>query len=217
MTNTANIKVTFETETCGRCGGTGQYPSACWQGVCLGCSGRGVRLTRRGRAARNAYDETMSAMDRTYGDVKIGDRVRMSISPHGSLASTTKWVIVESIKVHPKSIKHGDGPWLDTLSFTYVGIDAEKYNGRQADATCSIKIWDADVFVAAARRVDRMKGATVTGLDITSEIEELLKPVVTPVVDRIAGDNAARARRGSHADCDHEATPAARRRCRASR
>jgi hypothetical protein len=208
-TNTANIKVTFETETCMRCGGTGDYPSACWQGVCLGCSGRGVRYTRRGRAARNAYDETMAGMTRTYGDVKVGDRVRMSISSHGSMSSTTKWVVVESIKVHPKSIKHGDGPWLDTLSFTYEGIDATRYYGRQADPTNPIMIWDADVFVAAARRVDRMKGATVTGLDIDRDAQR--------IADEINAVNVKPRVRGSHADCDHEATPAARRRCRASR
>jgi hypothetical protein len=206
MTNTANIKITFETETCMRCAGSGDYPSACWQGVCLGCSGRGIRWTRRGRAARNAYDEVMAGMKRTYGDVKVGDRVRMSISPHGSLSSVTRWVVVESIKVHPKSMKIGDGPWVDTLSFTYVGIDAEKYNGRQAHPTNPIMIWDADIYLAAARRVDRMKGATVTGLEPTHTERVIAKRAVVMT-----------AHRGSHADCDHEATPAARRRCRASR
>jgi hypothetical protein len=209
-TNTANIKIVFETETCMRCGGTGQYPSPAWQGVCLGCSGRGVRFTRAGRAARKAYDDTMSAMNHTYGDVKVGDRVRMSISRHGSLASTTKWVTVESIKVHPNSMKIGDGPWVDTLSFTYVGIDAEKYNGCQAVASNPIMIWDADIYLAAARRVDRMKGATVTGLEPTHAERVIAKRAAVMTAPKAST-------RASHADCDHEATPAARRRCRAAR
>jgi hypothetical protein len=45
-------------ETCDRCGGSGQYPSPAWQGVCLGCNGKGGKWAKYDnvikRAARNA-------------------------------------------------------------------------------------------------------------------------------------------------------------------
>jgi hypothetical protein len=46
----------FETETCGRCGGTGKYSYNQIDGDrCFGCSGSGRRLTKRGFAARAFY------------------------------------------------------------------------------------------------------------------------------------------------------------------
>lgn len=210
MTTTPLPTITFETQTCMRCAGSGQYPSPAWQGVCLGCSGKGIRFTRAGRAARKRYDDIMSRMNHTYGDVKVGDRVKMSIFAHGSTRSVTKWVTVDAIKVHPKSIKHGDGPWLDTLSFTYREYDAAKYNGYQADTTSPIMIWDREIFLAAINACRKLKGATITD------------PILDDVEIEIAHRDGARIitaprARGSHADCDHETTPAARRRCRATR
>lgn len=43
----------FETEVCGRCGGSGQYSYCQMYGTtCFGCAGSGKRLTKRGAAAR---------------------------------------------------------------------------------------------------------------------------------------------------------------------
>ncbi|MBA9005888.1 hypothetical protein [Thermomonospora cellulosilytica] len=55
--------ITFETEPCGRCGGTGrleQYGHVAG-GVCAKCGGSKVQLSRRGRAAHRAYELALDA------------------------------------------------------------------------------------------------------------------------------------------------------------
>lgn len=46
-------KIQYERQTCGRCGGSGQYSYCQMYGsTCFGCNGTGKRLSRRGRAAQ---------------------------------------------------------------------------------------------------------------------------------------------------------------------
>jgi len=63
----------FETETCSRCGGTGQYSYNQIDGSrCFGCSGRKVRLTKRGTAAQNWYHHHQM---KPLAELQVGDRV----------------------------------------------------------------------------------------------------------------------------------------------
>lgn len=72
--STASLR--FESETCGRCGGSGTYPSACWNGVCLGCSGSGSRFTRNGAAAYKRYRAWLDENSRKAArDVTPLDRI----------------------------------------------------------------------------------------------------------------------------------------------
>lgn len=73
------MTTTFETATCTRCGGSGRYSFNMMTGDrCFGCGGKGVKLTKRGAAARAFYDESMKTpveelkvgmylLDDTYG------------------------------------------------------------------------------------------------------------------------------------------------------
>lgn len=46
------MKIRYETETCGRCGGSGEYSYCQTHGTtCFGCSGGGDRYSKRGKAA----------------------------------------------------------------------------------------------------------------------------------------------------------------------
>lgn len=47
---------TFESTTCGRCGGTGHLPFAVYGGKCFACHGSKTILTRTGKAARRKWD-----------------------------------------------------------------------------------------------------------------------------------------------------------------
>jgi hypothetical protein len=47
---------TFESTTCGRCGGTGHLPFAVYGGKCFACHGDKVVMTRAGKAARRKWD-----------------------------------------------------------------------------------------------------------------------------------------------------------------
>ena len=48
-------KITFQTEKCSRCGGTGRMPFAAYGGVCFKCNGHANVYTRAGLAARTAF------------------------------------------------------------------------------------------------------------------------------------------------------------------
>lgn len=53
MTTLTPAQTLFESETCPRCGGTGRYSFNAINGDrCFGCRGQGVRLTKRGAAAK---------------------------------------------------------------------------------------------------------------------------------------------------------------------
>lgn len=49
---TDRVRLVFDRDSCGRCGGTGRYAG---YGVCFACSGAGGRLTRAGLAASKRW------------------------------------------------------------------------------------------------------------------------------------------------------------------
>ena len=70
-------EIVWERVTCTRCGGSGQYPSACWQGMCLGCNGKGEKLTRAGAAAMKKFEAYIAAHHtKMMIDLEPGDIVR---------------------------------------------------------------------------------------------------------------------------------------------
>lgn len=93
-------RITFETETCTRCAGSGQYPSAAWQGRCLGCGGKGVRQTRRGKAACQralaaARGEQVAVTDlavgmRVLGSDGLSGRRITAVTPRTDLACSSR-------------------------------------------------------------------------------------------------------------------------------
>ena len=67
------MKIEYEKETCGRCGGSGHFSYNQITGTrCFGCEGSGERYTKRGAAALKF---AQSLADRTVADVKVGDVV----------------------------------------------------------------------------------------------------------------------------------------------
>lgn len=65
----------FETESCTRCGGTGQHSFNGEHSICYKCDGKnnGMALTKRGRAAKDYY---LAKFEITAKDVKVGDIIR---------------------------------------------------------------------------------------------------------------------------------------------
>jgi hypothetical protein len=60
----------FESATCGRCGGSGNYSYNQVNGTtCFGCGGAGVKLTKRGSAAKAFYVESQQV---PVADLKPG-------------------------------------------------------------------------------------------------------------------------------------------------
>jgi len=71
MTTMDNLK--FETEVCGRCGGSGRYSYNQIDGDrCYGCNGKRICLTKRGAAAKAWAEERREI---AVTDVKVGQRI----------------------------------------------------------------------------------------------------------------------------------------------
>jgi hypothetical protein len=81
----------FESETCGRCGGSGTYSWCQMYGDrCFQCWGKGKVLTRRGAAAAAHLKQLRS---RPAADLKPGDRYQVDRYPFGGLV----WVTVTAV------------------------------------------------------------------------------------------------------------------------
>ena len=95
------MKVKYETETCGRCLGSGRYSwCARFADTCFGCGGQGRRLSKRGRTARS----TLHALKvETYGttatDLTVGEEALIlkrwrrltDVENHGDGTVTLSW------------------------------------------------------------------------------------------------------------------------------
>jgi hypothetical protein len=65
---------TFETKVCGRCGGSGKYSFNLMHGdMCYGCKGAGTVYTKRGLAAKQFFEDSLSVLAE---DIKVGDGIR---------------------------------------------------------------------------------------------------------------------------------------------
>lgn len=80
----------FETETCSRCGGTGRYSFNQMDGDrCYGCGGKGIKLTKRGAAAREFYIKLLS---KPASEIVAGETIYFS----GICAG---WYVVKAVSV----------------------------------------------------------------------------------------------------------------------
>lgn len=76
----------FETETCSRCGGTGEFSYCQMYGrTCFRCGGKRITLTPRGAAASNYLKELRSV---PAAEIKIGDRIKFPMITMGGQSYT---------------------------------------------------------------------------------------------------------------------------------
>ncbi|MCX4799629.1 DUF6011 domain-containing protein [Streptomyces sp. NBC_01242] len=126
------LKINFDTEPCGRCGGTGRHSFNQRDGhVCWGCSGNKVRLSRLGRAASDAYEKALGASAGTVavGDIKPGMRIRSHA--HGGLTGNgvpydlpAAWHTVASVEITEKT-REGWGVTPDGFRVDVAAVVAE--------------------------------------------------------------------------------------------
>lgn len=86
------VKLVFEMEPCGRCGGSGEHQFNQRDGkVCWGCSGKGERLSARGKRAYEALDAALreSAGVVLVQDIKPG--MRIHCKAHGGVNGAQVW------------------------------------------------------------------------------------------------------------------------------
>jgi len=79
----------FETATCGRCAGSGHYSFNMMHGtVCYGCGGSGIKLTKKGAAAKAAW---VAAYRKTVriSEIVAGDKVMIADARRGKTVCMT--------------------------------------------------------------------------------------------------------------------------------
>lgn len=97
------MTISYEKETCGRCGGTGQYSFNQVDGSrCYGCSGTGQRLTKRGKAAK-AFADTL--LNLRIDQVQVGQRVT------DTCMGRRTTITVKSIEQTENGKRLEDGEW----------------------------------------------------------------------------------------------------------
>ena len=94
METATETKPAFETETCGRCGGSGRYSYCQMYGDrCFKCAGKGKHLTKRGLAA-NKFLRTLRS--KPASELKVGDEYQSE--GFAPLGTVTQWVKVVALK-----------------------------------------------------------------------------------------------------------------------
>lgn len=94
-------KISWDSKSCSRCGGGGQYSFNLTDGSrCYGCGGSGLALTKRGKAARDAY---YKSLEKPLSKVKPGDQVYDYVGAGNKL----RWQLVIDIRPEAGGLNEG--------------------------------------------------------------------------------------------------------------
>jgi hypothetical protein len=105
----------FEVETCGRCGGSGEYSYNAIDGtVCYGCRGKRKRYTKRGQAA---FDYYRSLCVKKASEVVIGDCIETGGRVEKVCGIDTEGGMVV--------VKPGDKPRIEFETVNGYGLNTE--------------------------------------------------------------------------------------------
>lgn len=141
--------IAFETTTCTRCGGCGEYSFNQIDGKrCYGCHGTGLKLSRAGAAARKRYDAVMDEMHTPVTEIKVGDLAMFS-----TFSGAKFWSKVT-------------GSHADELNAGHWTIETMRrdmaYSVGHTAATGTQKVWSSDIRLKAVNAVINLKGAHLT-------------------------------------------------------
>lgn len=110
--------VTYETTTCTRCGGTGEF-SYCQRfgTMCFKCKGKGKVLTKRGEAA--------ALFAKSILELKVEDAVGQLVWADVGFGTRYKGVVAQGESASKTMI---DGEWVPTPSFDLVKKDGSLHD-----------------------------------------------------------------------------------------
>lgn len=163
----------FPVATCGRCTGTGRYPSSAWNGVCLECNGPGMVFpTKAVRALADQWRNEFhlmshvapaatltighdDAITRTPPPVNPGDRIRTGNQPYRTVTAVRPTArICGSGYVGPE----GNQRLVALTLLTVITFD----DGTTAEAFGNEWDRDYDWAAAVARRVELAAAAVAS-------------------------------------------------------
>lgn len=102
----------FESVSCGRCGGSGQYSYCTMHGTrCFGCGGSGQKLTKRGRAAQDFFTAMRVV---PFADIKVGDWILADCFFQGRFNAEV--VSIEGDTVQLRELPRKDGATLRKMA-----------------------------------------------------------------------------------------------------
>lgn len=187
------MKIRFETTECGRCGGTGQFgPTAVDNGRCFNCTGNKTVLTRKGRAARDAYEQLeLDNLVVHASELSEGDHIYSNARRGGCVNDYVKtWRKVKSIKLETREVdvaKVYTNGELKRSTMTYILItfqEIDKNTGEnhywdtntyQPEAL-TFKRHDRDTMIWMMNEIDqRFAGATLIYTDADKKNDEETK------------------------------------------
>lgn len=129
-----NTAAKIETQTCGRCGGSGRYSYCQMYGsTCFDCRGRKLVLTKRGEAAQRFLRALRSA---PVTEIKIGDRVKVGrITLNG-----TPYEQIETVTSVERAVEHYERNVNgEMVPFSMIVVNIETNRGSyQADVRSTI-------------------------------------------------------------------------------
>lgn len=139
----------FESESCGRCGGSGKYSFNLMHGDrCYGCGGSGVTLTKRGKAASAHLQELLK---RPASEIRVGDNVMES---YGMLGPD-RWHLVEAIR----------------------NVGGELYMDLRRGRHAVTRITSPDALLRSVRNAEELKAAKERAKAYEATLNKLGKPL----------------------------------------
>lgn len=127
MSQTTPMTLKLESETCSRCGGTGNYSYCQMYGTrCFKCAGRKEVLTKRGAAAANFLREIRS---RLINDLKPGDWIQVGCVTMGG-TPYNEWAKVIEVRL---SNLETESCWIDKETGerrSYILVKTENKKGE---------------------------------------------------------------------------------------
>lgn len=139
----------FESEYCGRCGGSGKYSFNLMHGDrCYGCGGSGVKLTKRGKAASAYLQESLK---RLASEVQVGDNVMEMVGMGGP----DRWHLVEAIR----------------------NVNGELYMDLRRGSHKITRVTGPDFLVRCVRNAEELKAAKERAKAYQSTLNKLGKPL----------------------------------------
>ncbi len=156
------MKFKYESQPCGRCGGTGHYSFNQVSGTtCFKCNGSGKQLTRAGGAASKKVTAMLDELwNTTVATILPGDMVWFNVSQQ-FLGTRMRWAKVA--RVEPSGavvsyVENGVEVKVDYLNIivTYKG----KESGAGYGPSMTIRRWK-EVPAETLNKIRKMKGVIV--------------------------------------------------------
>ncbi len=158
----------IETDTCGRCGGTGRMPFSVYGGLCFKCHGKGKLLTKRGQAAN---DFLVALRSKPASELKVGDVVRAEHFRITSLVYSFDKITV--LEPHTEANANGWSVGPNGEKIIAPGLKLETYNERHGTSSRVVSPTD---MIRVAQTAEQKLATLTAALDYQDTLTKQGKP-----------------------------------------